>query len=285
MTIGIFVFLSTNRQWESNPSASRLSFLIFCHSRLFRGSSRSVDENLKSAKHTQLPAMAADCQIEQKQQHIRTTTPQLSGMATSMGNNCAATNSIDTRHHQIISDQEPPDGDETDPDVIPNQYGKFSVARHPCAHYVSGTAVSPMSTGTWKVVWSRRTQNKSRIWILWLGTQVDGNWRWSRVNNSLLSHATSTHWNRVKSKSKNIPITFGAEHHERQLNEKSNERRFRLRFSCNPHTHTFATSQPYSIYCCSFERSIASLWSCKHTATIAIRKVCAGECARTFDQF
>lgn len=87
--------------------------------------SRSVEENLKSSKHTQLPAMAADCQIEQKQLQARTTTPQISGLATSMGSNCTGvSNNNDTRHHQIISDQEPPDGDETDPDVIPNQYGK-----------------------------------------------------------------------------------------------------------------------------------------------------------------
>lgn len=97
--------------------------------RPFSSSPRTVEENLKSTKHTQLPAMAAECQIEQKQPHTRTTTPQLSGLATSMGNNCTAVNNNDTRHHQIISDQEPPDGDETDPDVIPNQYGKF----HPTA--------------------------------------------------------------------------------------------------------------------------------------------------------
>lgn len=92
---------------------------------LFFSTSRSVEENLKSSKHTQLPAMAADCQIEQKQLQARTTTPQISGLSTSMGSNCTGvSNNNDTRHHQIISDQEPPDGDETDPDVIPNQYGK-----------------------------------------------------------------------------------------------------------------------------------------------------------------
>lgn len=100
----------------------QMEFLRF-HRAIF-SLSRSAEENLKSNKHTQLPTMAVDCQIEQKPQHTRTTSPQLSSLATSMGNNCTGVNNNDTRHHQIISDQEPPDGDETDPDVIPNQYGK-----------------------------------------------------------------------------------------------------------------------------------------------------------------
>lgn len=82
-----------------------------------------MEDNIKSAKHTQLPVMAADCQIETKPLQTRSPTPQLN--AISMSNNCSMNNN-DARNHQLISDQEPPDGDETDPDVIPNQYGKHS---------------------------------------------------------------------------------------------------------------------------------------------------------------
>lgn len=68
--------------------------------------------------------MPADCQLESTQQHNRTVAPQINAdAATPMSNNCSAIN--DSRHHQLINDQEPPDGDETDPDVIPNQYGKL----------------------------------------------------------------------------------------------------------------------------------------------------------------
>lgn len=110
--------------WHHFAFDFHIKSFIFAFSFLFWLFRRSVEENLKSNKHTQLPTMAVDCQIEQKQQHTRTTSPQLSSLATSMGNNCTGVNNNDTRHHQIISDQEPPDGDETDPDVIPNQYGK-----------------------------------------------------------------------------------------------------------------------------------------------------------------
>lgn len=82
---------------------------------------RNIEENLKSSKHTQLQTVPNDCQIEPT---IR-TAPQISGMAaTPMANSC---NAIDSRHlnHQLASDQEPPEIDETDPDVIPNQYGKW----------------------------------------------------------------------------------------------------------------------------------------------------------------
>lgn len=85
---------------------------------------RNADETIKSAKHTQLPVVPADCQLEATQQHTRTVTVPSCGVSTPMINNCTSVNN-DSRHHQLISDQEPPDGDETDPDVIPNQYGKF----------------------------------------------------------------------------------------------------------------------------------------------------------------
>lgn len=71
--------------------------------------------------------MPNDCQIEPA---VR-TAPQMSGMSTTpMVNSC---NAVDSRHlnhlnhlnHQLASDQEPPEIDETDPDVIPNQYGKL----------------------------------------------------------------------------------------------------------------------------------------------------------------
>lgn len=76
---------------------------------------------MKSAKHTQLPVMQSDCQIEQPQ-HTRTAQP-ISGMSSPLVGNCGIN---DSRHlNQLISEQEPPEGDETDPDVIPNQYGKF----------------------------------------------------------------------------------------------------------------------------------------------------------------
>lgn len=68
--------------------------------------------------------MPADCQLEATQQHTRTVTVPSCGVSTPMINNCTNVNN-DSRHHQLISDQEPPDGDETDPDVIPNQYGKL----------------------------------------------------------------------------------------------------------------------------------------------------------------
>lgn len=86
---------------------------------------RNTEENIKSAKHTQLPVVPADCQIEATQQHTRTVTVPSCGVSTPMINNCTSVNT-DSRHRQLISDQEPPDGDETDPDVIPNQYGKFA---------------------------------------------------------------------------------------------------------------------------------------------------------------
>ena len=73
---------------------------------------------MKSAKHhTQLPVMPSDCQLEPIQ-HTRAP----SGTSTPMGN-C-----IDSRRQspQFISDA--PEVDDTDPDVIPNQYGKcFSI--------------------------------------------------------------------------------------------------------------------------------------------------------------
>lgn len=86
---------------------------------------RNAEENIKSTKHTQLPVVPADCQLEATQQHTRTVTVPSCGVSTPMINNCTSVNN-DSRHHQLISDQEPPDGDETDPDVIPNQYGKLA---------------------------------------------------------------------------------------------------------------------------------------------------------------
>lgn len=85
---------------------------------------RNTDDAIKSSKHTQLPMVPADCQIESTQQHTRTVPAPACGASTPMINNCTIVNS-DSRHHQLITDQEPPDGDETDPDVIPNQYGKL----------------------------------------------------------------------------------------------------------------------------------------------------------------
>lgn len=70
--------------------------------------------------------MPADCQLEATQQHTRTVTVPSCGVSTPMINNCTSVNN-DSRHHQLINDQEPPDGDETDPDVIPNQYGKCTL--------------------------------------------------------------------------------------------------------------------------------------------------------------
>lgn len=90
---------------------------------------RNTEENIKSAKHTQLPVVPADCQLEATQQHTRTVTVSACGVSAPMINNCTSVNN-DSRHHQLISDQEPPDGDETDPDVIPNQYGKFFLKLH-----------------------------------------------------------------------------------------------------------------------------------------------------------
>lgn len=65
--------------------------------------------------------MPNDCQIEPAQ-HVR-AVPQQSGVSsTPMGINVVVG---DVRHlNQLASDQEPPEIDETDPDVIPNQYGK-----------------------------------------------------------------------------------------------------------------------------------------------------------------
>lgn len=86
---------------------------------------------MKSAKHTQLPVVPADCQLEGTQHHNRTMTVPSCGVSTPMINNCTSVNN-DSRHHQLISDQEPPDGDETDPDVIPNQYGKCNCTHLSC---------------------------------------------------------------------------------------------------------------------------------------------------------
>lgn len=69
--------------------------------------------------------MPVDVQIEQKPLQIRSNTSQMNSLASTMSNNCSIANNNDARHLQLINDQEPPDGDETDPDVIPNQYGKF----------------------------------------------------------------------------------------------------------------------------------------------------------------
>lgn len=68
--------------------------------------------------------MPNDCQIEPAQNHVRTAAPSMGHMSTTpMGNNSIVN---DSRHlNQLVSDQEPPEIDETDPDVIPNQYGKF----------------------------------------------------------------------------------------------------------------------------------------------------------------
>lgn len=80
---------------------------------------------MKSSKHTQLPVgTTADCQLEATQQQTRTVNASSCGASAPIINNCTNVNN-DSRHHQLISDQEPPDGDETDPDVIPNQYGRW----------------------------------------------------------------------------------------------------------------------------------------------------------------
>lgn len=89
---------------------------------------RNTEDVIKSSKHTQLPMVPADCQLESTQQHTRTVPVPACGVSTPMINNCTSSvnsDSRDSRHHQLITDQEPPDGDETDPDVIPNQYGKL----------------------------------------------------------------------------------------------------------------------------------------------------------------
>lgn len=75
---------------------------------------------MKSAKHTQLQTVPNDCQIEPPQ-HTR-AAPPMNAMATPMGSSCAV---ADVRHlNQLANDQEAPEIDETDPDVIPNQYGE-----------------------------------------------------------------------------------------------------------------------------------------------------------------
>lgn len=79
-----------------------------------------MEANLKSAKHhTQLAVMPTDCQLEPIQ-HQHTRAP--SGTPTPLGNNCDS-------HHQsshFVGDL-PPDIDDTDPDVIPNQYGELNL--------------------------------------------------------------------------------------------------------------------------------------------------------------
>lgn len=75
---------------------------------------------MKSAKHTQMQAATNDCQIEPAQ-HTR-TVPQLNAVATPMGSSCVIADS--RLLNQLANDQEAPEIDETDPDVIPNQYGE-----------------------------------------------------------------------------------------------------------------------------------------------------------------
>lgn len=89
--------------------------------RLFCFILRRAEESLK-AKHTQLPTDASDCQLDPSEPNNRNGNGSNCGTASPMINNCT-TVGTNARHHHLISDQEPPDGDETDPDVIPNQYG------------------------------------------------------------------------------------------------------------------------------------------------------------------
>lgn len=74
--------------------------------------SRHSPTELKSVKHTQLSVTPSDCQLELPQ-HTR----EQSGTSTPI-----AASQIIRQSPQIIGD--PPEGDDTDPDVIPNQYGK-----------------------------------------------------------------------------------------------------------------------------------------------------------------
>lgn len=64
-----------------------------------------------------------DCQIEQAPHTHTRPVPQMNAMSTMpMSSSCIVS---DSRHlSQMVSDQEPPEIDDTDPDVIPNQYGK-----------------------------------------------------------------------------------------------------------------------------------------------------------------
>lgn len=95
-----------------------LDYKRFLYS-LFRPQNRNAEANLKSAKHhTQLPVMPSDCQLDQPM-HRRnpsgTSTPIVAG---------------DSRRLSPQFMADPPDIDDTDPDVIPNQHGKSKEASH-----------------------------------------------------------------------------------------------------------------------------------------------------------
>ncbi|XP_055848284.1 hemicentin-2 [Episyrphus balteatus] len=118
-----------------------------------RYSNKNSEANLKSAKHTQLSIMPSDCQLDplqanhhhhhhhhhnqhqqqQQQQQQHNHQHHLSGAGsltttTTMANTplgSTTTNPHDGHHQQspqMMGD--PPEGDDTDPDVIPNQYEK-----------------------------------------------------------------------------------------------------------------------------------------------------------------
>lgn len=74
---------------------------------------RNAEANLKSAKHhTQLPVMPSDCQLDppmHRRNPSGTSTPIVAGDSHRLS-------------PQFMAD--PPDIDDTDPDVIPNQHGK-----------------------------------------------------------------------------------------------------------------------------------------------------------------
>lgn len=78
---------------------------------------RNAEANLKSAKHhTQLPVMPSDCQLDppmHRRNPSGTSTPIVAGDSHRLS-------------PQFMAD--PPDIDDTDPDVIPNQHGKFENA-------------------------------------------------------------------------------------------------------------------------------------------------------------
>ena len=79
-----------------------------CNSALFRNSSKK----LKSAKNSHISSTPLDCQLDPSNHQTRDNG--LSTPLVDAGRGCSP---------QITGD--PPETDDTDPDVIPNQYGKY----------------------------------------------------------------------------------------------------------------------------------------------------------------
>ncbi|XP_037920773.1 neural cell adhesion molecule 2 [Hermetia illucens] len=90
-----------------------------------RYSNKNAELNLKSTKHTQLPIMPSDCQLDpqnptmqqQHLQHQQQTRNPNGTSSTPLGEN-------DTHRQSPAVLGDPPEGEDTDPDVIPNQYEK-----------------------------------------------------------------------------------------------------------------------------------------------------------------